>query len=355
MNDAIRAHARPDSDPETLRLRRARISAPGIMDPAADDPRLARPEVVLQGTAGHAPASVLAPVIPAMPDAAPASALPRSRPGDGLRLTPLAAFHCGETLRGRKTLASPRVRGDHVLMRPVAGVVSIEFPRQTHVLVAGRIAFIPAGTAFSLEPAPDTEGEALLIPPAWAGTQPLPKTFCSGWPAAGDAILLVAAIRALSEGVSRAPGGDSATPHQLGLIAAVLTRLEERAGRTDMPLDSLAGAQPLTGRFLELARSEITAGRTIAEMARALGCSLAQIDRACRQSRGRSALELIYDLRLQLAAEALRDSARPVGEIAEELGYAGLGHFMRAFQAATGRTPDGYRALMRDNPGQGMD
>ena len=351
MNEAIRAFVNFDSDPGTQRLRAAGISAPGIMDPAATDPRL--PQAEPSATpADDRPVSVLAPVIAAPPgpaEAAPPRArmLPRGRPGDGLRLLPLSGFHWGGPVRGRTTPPSPRVRGDHVLIRPVAGAVSIEFPRQAHVLTAGRIAFIPAGTAFSLKPPPDVQGQALLIPPAWVGAQPLPKAFRSGWPASEDAAILDPAILALAEGAARDPGGNGATPYQLGLIAVALSRLEERQGHADPRCDSLAGARPLTERFLALAGCDMAANRTIAEMARALGCSLAQLDRACRQSRGRSALELLYDLRLQLATEALRGSTRPIPEIAEELGYAGLGHFMRAFLAATGRTPEGYRALMR--------
>lgn len=335
-----------------LKLRAAGISAPGIMDPADTDPRLPPPEAPVLAPQENR-VSVLAPAIPSdgappVDTAPPAPALPRGRPGDGLRLIPLAGFHWGGPMRGRKTPPSPRVRGDHVLIRPVAGGVSIAFPRQSHLLPAGRIAFIPAGTAFALSPPSEVEGQALLIPPAWIGAQPLPKAFRSGWPAPEDAALLDPAILALAQGAARDPGGDSATPYQLGLIAVALSRLEDRAGPADPRRDDLAGARPLTERFLDLAGQEMAANCTIAETARSLGCSLAQLDRACRQSRGRSALDLLYDMRLQLATEALRLTTRPVGEIAEALGYSGLGHFMRAFLAATGRTPDGYRALMRD-------
>lgn len=351
MIEAVRALAPSDSDPQTLKLRAAGISAPGIMDPAATDPRLPLPEAGVAAPEGDR-ISVLEPAIPtdAADSAPPVPALPRGRPGDGLRLIPLSGFHWGGPVRGRKTPPSPRVRGDHVLIRPVAGAVSIAFPRQSHVLPAGRIAFIPAGTAFALSPPPEVEGQALLIPPAWIGAQPLPKAFRSGWPAAEDAPLLDPAMLALAQGAARDAGGDSATPYQLGLIAVALSRLEDRAGPADPRQDNLAGARPLTERFLDLAAQEMAANRTIAEMARSLGCSLAQLDRACRQSRGRTALELLYDMRLQLATEALRMTNRPIGDIAETLGYAGLGHFMRAFQAATGRTPEGYRSLMRDTP-----
>ena len=95
--------------------------------------------------------------------------------------------------------------------------------------------------------------------------------------------------------------------------------------------------------------------QTIAELARRLGHSLAHLDRACLQSRGRSALQLLYDLRLERAARALRGSDIPICDIAQELGYAGLGHFMRSFAAATGRSPEAYRDVMRNGVGGRRD
>uniref|UniRef100_UPI0018EF0DE4 helix-turn-helix transcriptional regulator n=1 Tax=Paracoccus binzhouensis TaxID=2796149 RepID=UPI0018EF0DE4 len=278
-------------------------------------------------------------------------ALPRGRPGDGLRLIPLSGFHWGGTTRGLAGLPAPRVRGDHVLIRPGAGMVTVQFPRHNRPVGAGRLAFIPAGTAFSLKPPADVVGQALLIPPGWFRDLPLPRGFRCGLPAPEDAGLLDPAILALAEGAARHPGGDEATRHQLGLIAVALSRLQDRPGPFRQAEDGMAGARPLAERFLQLARQELDHNQTLAEMARRLGCTQAHLDRACRQSRGRGALDLLYDLRLQAATEALRDSAKPIPEIAEALGYAGLGHFMRAFQAATGRTPEAYRALMRQNRG----
>lgn len=345
MNDAVRLFPAFDSDPLAQRLRQAGITAPMILEPAEIDPRLPAPD---PGESAKDATSQPADTKP--------TPLPRGRPGDGLRLIPLAGLHWGGPARGRTAPPSPRVRGDHVLIRPTSGAVRIEFPRLGHVLVAGHIAFIPAGTAFSMKPPPEIEGQALLIPPAWTRGQPLPNGFRSGLPAPEDAALLEPAILALAEGAAHGPGGNGATPFQLGLIAVALSRLDDRPGGAEARQGALAGARPLTERFLGLARCEMDGNRTIAEMARALGCSLAQLGRACRHSRGRSALELLYDLRLQLATEALRDTTHPIAEIATSLGYAGLGHFMRIFLAATGRTPEDYRALMRVEPaGEGRD
>lgn len=357
MTEALRVPDRLDADPATLRLRAAGVSDPGILEPAATDPRLAPAEAdaAPRPDADHTHLLQSARANPVPGIAAAPRQLPRGRPGDGLRLIPLSGFHWGGPMRSRNAPPSPRVRGDHVLIRPTSGAVSIEFPRVSHVLTTGRIAFVPAGTAFSLKPPAEIGGQALLIPPGWPGAEALPNGFRSGQPAPEDTSLLDPAILALAEGAARDPGGNGAAPLQLGLIALALSRLDDRPGQLDPQRDAVSGARPLTERFLHLAQRDMASNRTIAEMARALDCSLAQLDRACRHSRGRGALDLLYDLRLQLATEALRNDSRPVAEIAESLGYAGLGHFMRAFLAATGRTPDGYRALMKAGPADDPD
>ncbi|KRW97653.1 AraC family transcriptional regulator [Paracoccus sp. MKU1] len=345
MNEA--RHAPVPPDPAVARLIVAGITVGTILEPAETDPR---PEAAGPPTTLTSPPPVLAVAVTGPAQAAaplsspPSRPLPVSRPGDGLRLIPLAGFHWGGAVRSRTAPPGPRVRGDHVLLRPTGGLATIMFPRHNHVLPAGRIAFIPAGTAFSLKPPPEVRGLALLIPPALCQGQSLPRSFSHGLPATGDAALLDASMFALASG----PTHDPATACQIAQIAAVLSRLDDRPGRSDPASAGLAEARALTGRFLQLARAELPSNQTIAEMARRLGCSLAQLDRACRLNRGRSALDLLYDLRLQCATQALREGDRPVTEIAGLLGYSGLGHFMRAFLAATGRTPQAYRSLMRN-------
>ncbi|ABL72057.1 helix-turn-helix transcriptional regulator [Paracoccus denitrificans] len=362
MNEA--RHALAPSDPVVARLVAAGITAGAILEPAETDPRLmraavspaappadprGRPSVLAPDVVD--PSEAAAPLLPSGP-ALRSQPLPRGRPGDGLRLIPLAGLHWGGPVRSRTAPPSPRVRGDHVLLRPTEGMVTIMFPRHNHPLPAGRVAFIPAGTAFSLKPPPEVRGLALLIPPALCKGPPLPSGFSHGQPAAEDADLLDPALFALASEPPCGPARHAATAGGLARIAAVLSRLDDSPARSEPPAGDLARARALTERFLRLAGAELPLNQTMAEMARRLDCSLAQLDRACRQSRGRSALELLYDLRLQCAIRALRDGDGPVAEIAGMLGYSGPGHFMRTFLAATGRTPQAYRTLMRELQGK---
>lgn len=137
-------------------------------------------------------------------------------------------------------------------------------------------------------------------------------------------------------------------PGAISMMSPAIPR--ERPAPESSPILSMTAiheARPLTDRFLDLALTELSQNQTIAELARRLGHSLAQLDRACLQSRGRSALQLLYDLRLERAVNALRDSDMPIHEIARELGYSGQAHFIRSFAAATGRSPQAYRDFMR--------
>ena len=281
---------------------------------------------------------------------------PSFAPADGLRLIPLSGFHWGGAVRGRNLPPAPRVRGDHVLIVLEQGMVQIELPRHQHMLRPGCVAFIPAGTAFALQPGLEVLGRALLIAPAHGPGLPLalPAAFRIGTPAADDRPMIEPAMLALGAAQLRGRAGETAAACQLGLLAVTLSRLDARPGPHDAGQSGMTEARPLTERFLELALAELAQNQTIAEMARQLGHSQAHLDRACRQSRGRGALELLYDLRLQHAAKALRHSGRPIAEIAQEAGYAGLGHFMRSFAAATGRSPEADRDIMRGTQGDSL-
>ena len=81
---------------------------------------------------------------------------------------------------------------------------------------------------------------------------------------------------------------------------------------------------------------------TLGDLAQELGVTIGMLDRACRAARGRSALDLMYDLRLERAVTLLKERRASPAEIAVRLGYVGLSHMKRAFIAATGRGPEDF-------------
>ncbi len=71
--------------------------------------------------------------------------------------------------------------------------------------------------------------------------------------------------------------------------------------------------------------------------------SIAYLNRVVRSAQGRTATDLVTELRLDWAANQLRLSNRPIADIATSAGLPNLGHFYRRFQQRFGTTPRRYR------------
>ncbi len=331
-----RARLHSADDPQVARLNKASIGAASIQPPARRDPR---------DDAGLVESAPLSANIPLSPAAGRPYASKPERLGAGIRLRPLSGFSWGGNARRIGGAALPRVSAEHLLIWLARGSLRIELPRLYHAQREGQLAFIPAGTAFALWQGPFAEGEVLSIPPAvqrqlaaW-----LPQNLLLGRPQASDIAALRRAMTELSQikltPVSRGIGGEP-----LAVLAFALGRLQSDEADQPQRSDDPRHARQLTERYLTLARRDLGRGLTIADLAQNLGVSMAVLDRACRHSRGRSALDLLYDLRLERAVQMLsgqRDLSP--NEIALMLGYASLGHMNRAFVAATGRGPDYFR------------
>ncbi|WP_134724642.1 helix-turn-helix domain-containing protein [Paracoccus luteus] len=298
----------------------------------------------------RAPASVLDPsvIAPAKPSA-PAPRIPANDPGPaptlrpyaarprppatGVRLVPLDSFVWGGT--GRR---AARVRGDHALIRVTAGIMRIVLPGGHADHGQGNVIFIPAGTAFAAQPQPGAAGQVLLMTPACAAglDVPLPAAMVVGTGAsdAFSADLAALAARAAD------PVASATAACRIGLISAQLHRLA-----SGQPVEGPARDRQLVADFIDLAGRELGRGRTLADLADALGTSAGALDRACRAQRGRGALDLSYDLRLARARALLADRTRSLGQIADELGFTGAAHLNRSFMAATGHPAEAFRPV----------
>lgn len=250
----------------------------------------------------------------------------------GLRLLPLAGFGWS----GPRGL--PRTRGDHVLVWMTEGAASLRLPRGEGPAPA--LLFLPAGTAFALHPAPGAEGTVLLVGrdlAARARTQ-LPSSSVDATPDIAEAEALHAALSTLAAEARREdPLARPAQEEALGRVALHLARIAARDA-TERPRQD-----PLVQRFLALATREIPAGRTLEELAAALGCTAADLDQACRARRGRPALDLFAEVNLGRAVDLLATTERPLTEIAHGCGFATAAQLGRAVLAATGSTPEALR------------
>lgn len=257
-----------------------------------------------------------------------------------LRLLPLGSFCWGS----RTTPPQPRTRPDHSLLWVTGGELRLDLPRQAIIMRAGDIRYIPAGTAFAALPRSGTEGHVLLLSPEMVtGLEPeMPADPLAGQVGAQAEGLLVNLNELAAEAATSTD--PKALACHLNLLSLRLSRLAP--ARTAAADTAPTPNQPLVARFLELAGQDLSPCRTLADTAQELGTTLTALDRACRAARGKRAVDLVNDLRLERAAEMLRHSDLPSARIAQQLGFCSQTHFARAFVAATGRTPDAFRAQL---------
>ena len=158
----------------------------------------------------------------------------------------------------------------------------------------------------------------------------------------GAAALQAALADLAAESAREDADAGAAIACHLGLLAVRLSRLEPPSPHpcagTQTPPDL-----PLVNRFMALAGARLGSGHTVGELAEALGVTAATLDRACRKARGRRAIDLIHDLRFETALTLLRTTRTSQAEIAQDLGFTSLAHFIRAFVDRTGKLPESFR------------
>lgn len=259
----------------------------------------------------------------------------------GLRVLPLQAFAWSGPS------AQPRSRGDHVLIwRPAdsVGIAGLRLPGRAEGVGPGTLRWLPAGIAFALVPAAGVEGLVMVIArdAAARSPAPLPGEPLACTLAADDAATLGHALGALA---LLGPGEEVAAACHLGLIGVVLARCAPAPAPSAAPgpVRPNAPQRALVQRFTDLAENEIGRGRTLADLAAALGSTTAEVDRACRMVRSCSALDLVHALQRSRAIALLRETRLPPARIAEQVGFASLAHMTRMLSLATGRSPDALR------------
>lgn len=285
-------------------------------------------------------------LVPVLPVSPPAAMRPVPREGrpigrmQGIRLLPLEAFVWGK----RAMPPQPRTRPDHALIWVIEGRVQLDFPRAHFVLHAGDVRYIPAGTAFAAMPAAGSHGHVALISPSLAAgaKPPLPDRGMAAY-AGSHATQLEATLHELAV--------ETANP-DTGILSCLINLLSLRLGqlqpgRAPDVKETAPPDLPLIERFLTLAEQRLGSARSVAELAAELHSTTALLDQACLAARGKRAIEMVHDLQLERAADLLRNTELPLPRLAAELGYSSQAHFIRAFVAATGRSPDAFRAQSR--------
>lgn len=139
---------------------------------------------------------------------------------------------------------------------------------------------------------------------------------------------------------SDTPAHERAARHYLGLLGVWLERQSVKAAPEATPPDA---ARRLVARFTQLMEREFRKGLGVGEMATKLGVTPTHLTRCCRQTCGRSAIDLLQDRRIFEALRLLSETDTAVGQIGESLGFNSPAYFTRAFQNMTGVSPTGFR------------
>ena len=145
-----------------------------------------------------------------------------------------------------------------------------------------------------------------------------------------------------AEAGSESIGGQAMLNALSAALFALTLRFSGESGEAPAGLLALAGqprlAPALKALFLEPARPW-----TLPELAALCNMSRATIARHFEERLGRSASDLLTDIRMTLAANELRKSSISVGAVAETVGYQSEAAFQRAFKQRMGVTPARWR------------
>ena len=145
--------------------------------------------------------------------------------------------------------------------------------------------------------------------------------------------------------------GESAADHLGGramlnalstAMFALVLRLASEADDAPVGLLALAGhprlAPALAALFNEPARAW-----SLPELARLCNMSRATLARQFQEKLGRSASDLLTDIRMTVAANELKKPSMSTGAVADAVGYQSEAAFQRAFKSRMGTTPAQWR------------
>lgn len=97
-------------------------------------------------------------------------------------------------------------------------------------------------------------------------------------------------------------------------------------------------------RVMAILRERLHEPPTLEELAREVGCSSFYLSRTFSEQAGQTIPQFIRQIRMERAAELLREGKMNVTEVAFEVGYSSLGHFSKSFCEVIGVCPSLYPA-----------
>lgn len=158
---------------------------------------------------------------------------------------------------------------------------------------------------------------------------------------------LVALMR--TESAQDSLGGRAMLNALSAALFALTLRLASEADQAPHGLLALAG-HPRLAPALSVLFHEPAKAWSLPELAKLCNMSRATLARHFQESLGRSASELLTDIRMTLAAHELKTPSASTGAVAEAVGYQSEAAFQRAFKAHMGVTPAQWRRGARATP-----
>lgn len=150
---------------------------------------------------------------------------------------------------------------------------------------------------------------------------------------------------------------DAATPGSQAMLGRLMELLFVEVLRrhvSRLPTDGrgllAALNDPIVGRALQLLHGQPGRRWTVQELARAAGASRSVLGERFGELLERAPIEYLMRLRIQLAADRLRNGRDSIPRIAMDVGYDSEAAFARAFKRVTGVTPGAWRGGRGDNP-----
>ncbi|MEX1366462.1 MAG: AraC family transcriptional regulator [Nannocystaceae bacterium] len=125
-------------------------------------------------------------------------------------------------------------------------------------------------------------------------------------------------------------------------LVALLRRLCED-GSCTVPWLAAVG-DPRLARALDVMLEAPEQPHTLESVAKAAGMSRSAFSERFGQAFGKSAMELLRQVRLDRGAELLRGTELTVEAVAHKVGFSSRSHFSRVFRGRFGVDPAGYRA-----------
>jgi AraC family transcriptional activator of mtrCDE len=127
---------------------------------------------------------------------------------------------------------------------------------------------------------------------------------------------------------------------------ALILRLASEGGQPPSGLLAIAGNPRLAPALTAIFHGPDHPW-TLPELAGLCGMSRATLSRHFQEALGRSASDLLTDIRMTLAANRLRSSSASTGAVAEGVGYQSEAAFQRVFKQVVGVTPAQWRRSAR--------